>query len=192
MSYAYNNHRDYQLDHNNRRWAQINQNKWTDASHAQMRAINKAKGDWLRWGSRSGDPNGAAWLNMQIAGNAQPHGERMDRAHNDKMAAMQNYMANESIQVQDRMADMHENRISSKNNSDEMAANLKAQEIAAAERMNSLNANALGSMSNSLTSTVGGVGVSPEQTSMPSTNMFNREGERIGGSQYFKNSLLRS
>lgn len=191
MSYAYNNHRNYQLDHKNRYWAQVNANKWMDASHAQMRAIHAAKENHLRWGS-NGEPDSGAWLNASIASAAQPHGERMNQAHSDKMAAMQNYMSNEMAQVQDRMADQRENQISSKNNSDELAANLKNKEIAAAERMNSQNANALSSMSNSLTSTVGDVGVSPEQTSVPNTNMFNKEGERIGGSKYFKNSLLRS
>ena len=129
---------------------------------------------------------------MHVAQAAQIPGEQMNLAHIEKMQAMQNYIANEQTQMQDRMSDQVENQISSKNNSDEMAANLKAQEIAAAERMNNQNANALGSMSNSLTSTVGGVGVSPEQTSVPNTNLLNREGERIGGSKYFRNSLLRS
>lgn len=191
MSYAYNNHRDYQMDYANRRAAQVQQNKWQQHAQDQQRAINRVKGDYLRGGSNQG-PGASSWQNLQIAQAAQPHGEQMEHAHNARMQHMQNYMDNEMTQVQDRMADMGENRISSKNNSDEMAANLKAQEIAAAERMNNQNANALGSMSNSLTSNMGGIGVSPEQTSVPNTNLFNREGERIGGSQYFKNSLLRS
>lgn len=181
---SYYNHRNYQLDHRNRRAAQINQNKWTAAKNAQLRAINQVKGDWLRYGSRSGRPDAAEWRDMFIASAAQPHGEQMEQAHNDRMAAMQNYMDNEMSQVQDRMADMGENRIISKNRSDEMAASLKNKEIDAAERMNNTNANALNSMGQSLLSG-SKVGVESPQVNTPNTNLYDRQGKRIGGT-YFR------
>lgn len=185
MSYAYNNHRNYSMDTPNRRAAQVAHNNWTQAAQQQQRAINRVSRDYLSGGANAVSwPNHTSWRNLHIAEAAQPYGEQMENYHNQRMHAMQNYMDNEMTQVQDRFADMHENRISSKNNSDEMAAALKAQEIAAAERMNSVNANALGSMSQSLMSPgikapgVGGSG------NMPNTSLYNRNGQRIGGTYF--------
>lgn len=181
MSYAYNNHRNYQMDTPNRRAAQVQQNIWQDHAQGQQRAVNRVKGDYIR--SRSGsnfDPDGRSWENLHTAQAAQPHGEQMEHAHNARMQHMQNYMDNEMAQVQDRMADMHENRISSKNNSDEMAAALKAQEIAAAERMNQVNAGALSGMSKSLMAPGFGGG----SNNMPNTDLYNRNNKRIGGTYF--------
>ena len=182
MSYAYNNHRDYQLDHRNRHAAQVEQNKYQQAAHQQLREINRVNGEYLRGGGANFDPMQRSWQNLQASEAAQPHGEEMNKAHNAQMQAMQNYIANEQNQMNDRMADMSENQISSKNNSDEMAASLKAQEIAAAERMNNQNANALNAMGQSL---LGGSKVESPQFKTPNTQLLDSQGKRIGGT-YFR------
>lgn len=182
---SYYNHRNYQLDKPNRRAAQVQQNIWQQHAHDQQRAINRVSRDYLGGGANAVSwPNHTSWRNLHIAEAAQPHGEQMEHAYNQRMHHMQNYMDNEMAQVQDRMADMGENRISSKNRSDEMSASLKAQEIAAAERMNSTNANALNSMGQSLLSG-SKVGVESPQENTPNTNLYDRQGKRIGGT-YFR------
>lgn len=182
---SYYNHRNYYLDKANRRAAQVAHNNYTQAQHQQQRAINRVGRDYLSGGANAASwPNHTSWRNLHIAEAAQPYGEAMDNYHNERMNAMQNYMDNEMAQVQDRYADMNENRLSSKNRSDEMAAALKAQEIAAAERMNQINANALNDMSKSLMAPgiqAPGVGGSND---MPNTNLYNRNGQRIGGTYF--------
>ena len=186
MSYVYNNHRNYQMDYPNRRAAQVQQNIWQQHAQDQQRAINRVSRDYLSGGANAVSwPNHTSWRNLHIAEAAQPYGEQMQHAHNARMHAMQNYMDNEMTQVQDRMADMAENRISSKNNSDEMAAALKAQEIAAAERMNQVNAGALNDMSKSLMAPgIQAPGVGAGANNMPNTSLYNRDGKRIGGTYF--------
>ena len=71
---SYYNHRNYQLNHAARRAAQVAQNNWTQSQNNQLRAINRVKGDDLRWGSL-GDPDRQSWLNYHIAHAAQPGGD---------------------------------------------------------------------------------------------------------------------
>lgn len=195
---SYYNHRNYQMDWANRRAAQQAQSKWRNAAQQQLRAINRVRGDFMRgqpgFGGSSGSDN--QWLNYHIAMQAQPYGEEMENAHDERMAAMQNYMDSEMAQVQDRFADMGENRISSKNRSDEMAYDLERRRINAAKKLGQQQNNALSSLSNSL----GSMDFDFETPQMPDTNLYDNNGERVGGSQYpslfaqtgIRNSLMRA
>lgn len=178
MSYVYNNHRNNYKDSYNRTNAhnkhQTAQYLWNNAHNENL----KYQKDMLKNGF--GDPNAKREMEMTLQ-QWSPKEMEANKYQIQSNQSFQNAIANEQAAIMDRNADYYENQISSKNNSDEMAAALKAQEIAAAERMNKVNANALGSMSQSLMSPgikVPGVGGSGN---MPNTSLYNRNGQRIGG-----------
>ena len=192
---SYGNYRNYILDAQNRRAAQIAQNKWQQAAQDQQRAINQVKGDYLRGGANV-RPDHKSWENLHIAQRAQPHGEQMEHAHNERMQAMQNYMDNEMAQVQDRFADMNENVIGGKRASDEMKYNLEMTKAQNDMRARMAENNARVQMNNKTTDSLSksmegfNQSLSGGQPDMPSVELYDNDGEYIGGSQYAGKNLF--
>ena len=94
---------------------------------------------------------------------------------------MQNAFVNEQAAVMDRQADWYENQMASKNNSDMLAWRAMMERTASQERQNQVNANALQSMSNSLTAPAF------EGTETPGTGLYDNNNKKVGGSTPFYN-----
>lgn len=191
---SYYDHRNYQLAIAERARAQA-----AAAQAANIRNQLHARMDRQssQWQGSHGDPR-ASVGNMHNAMARENSGYHQEMA-NRQLEAQQAYanaLNNEITQMQDRMADMSENVISSKNRSDEMAYDLERRRINAANALGQQQNNALSNLSNSLSS----MDFDFETPQMPDTNLYDNDGERVGGSQYpslfaktgIKNSLQRA
>jgi hypothetical protein len=175
----YGNFRNYQLDYANRNAAQAAEQGLMQAQHQAAARANQASREFRQ---SYGDPRASqSNHDNMIASVTSPYAAAMGQHEMNMRHAMQNAMSNEMTQVQDRMMDIPENQIASKNQSDQMAYDLGKRKIDAEYgAMNNLS-NQLGSMQMP--------GVGDINAQVPNVNIFDNSGKRIGGS-YFRKSLL--
>jgi hypothetical protein len=109
-------------------------------------------------------------MNFMARENAGLH-EELSNKELDSRQAYATALSKEITQMQDRMADMAENKISSKNRSDEMAYNL-------AKHQADLQAGSV----NKLTSGLSDFNFEMPKVGVPSVNLHDNDGQRVGGS----------
>lgn len=185
----YGNYRNYYMDYANRQMAQ---NNFMDAMEANRRAQQRSA-EYDRnymaapgfMGSRS--PTGSiGHMTQNHAGRYYQQLEK-EYAHHGN-TAMQNALNNEATQVQDRMADYPENIVAGKRHSDIMRYELERQKNLNEQRKNLQNYQ-LGMAQNRSLDNLANMDYSIDagDTEMPETNLYDNDGQRIGGS---KNSLF--
>jgi hypothetical protein len=191
---SYYNHRNYQLNTAERARAQAARSQ---AANIRNQLHSRMDRQSKEWQGSHGDPRSSVpnMMNAMSRENSSYHQE-MGTRELEGQQAYANALNDEITQMQDRMADMSENTISSKNRSDEMAYDIERRRINGANELGKQQNNALSSLSNSL----GSMDFKFETPQMPDTNLYNNDGERVGGSQYpslfaktgIKNSLQRA
>lgn len=175
----YGNYRNFHLDQANRRAAQVEQAKAMDAQHQLAQQANRIAAGWA--GSH-GDPR-ATHGNMMhnIAQATTPYRTAMGQHDMNMRHAMQNAMNNEMAQVQDRSADMQENKIAAKRERDNM------EYQAELNRQKTLQ-NIMGGLNSSFESSQ----IDPPENinaEIPEVNIYSNGGKRIGGSSIGKSLL---
>jgi hypothetical protein len=181
---SYYNHRNYQLDQANRQRAMAAQQQAQNIRNQAAARANRMSRDWQ---GSLGDPRATVGsMNNMLSRENSGHYAEMANRQLDGQQAYANALDNEVTQMQDRMADMGENAISSKNRSDEMAYNLQREKAHLANQLGQQQNKSLQGLSNSL----GSMNFDFEQPEMPNTDLYDNDGERVGGSQYGNNSLF--
>ena len=179
MSYAYHNFRNIYPDKYGRQQAHNNYNYSNYlGKQAHNQNVSYAK-DMLKYGF--GDPNAKREMQMTL-NQWTPYEQESAMYNNMGNQSMQNAFVNEQAAAMDRQADWYENQIASKNNSDMLAWRAMMERTASQERQNQVNANALSSMSNSLTAPAF------EGTGTPGTGLYDNNNKKVGGSTPFYNS----
>lgn len=179
MSYVYHNFRNLYPDRYGRQQAHNNWNYGNQLSQeAHNQNVRYAK-DMLKYGF--GDPDAKREMQMTLS-QWTPHEQESAMYNNMGYQSMQNAFVNEQAAMQDRQADWYENQLASKNNSDALAFRAMMERTASQERQNRVNANALSSMSNSLTAPAF------EGTGTPGTGLYDNNNKKVGGSTPFYNS----
>lgn len=174
----YGNYRNYYLDYKNRQAAQTN---FMDAMEAARRA-QEANAAYDRNANMAPGFMGSRSPTSSANHMAYNHGGRFWGQHENNYAnmggmAMQNALANENAQMQDRTADYYENQIASKNKSDLLRYQLEADKQKKGYELGMAQNRSLENMANGMNVNVGG-----DQNGMPSTTLYDHSGKRIGGS----------
>jgi aspartyl-tRNA synthetase len=178
MSYAYHNFRNLYPDKYGRQQAHNNYNYSNYlGQQAHNQNVNYAK-DMLKYGF--GDPDAKREMQMTLS-QWTPYEQESAMYGNYAQQSMQNAYVNEQAALMDRQADWYENQMASKNNSDALAFRAMMERTAAQERMNKQNADALSSMTTSLTAPSFGNG------NTPGTGLYDNNNKRVGGSTPFYN-----
>lgn len=166
---SYYNHRDYYLATADRARAQA---AYAQAANIRNQIHARMDRQSKEWQGSHGDPR-ASISNMYNAMARENSGyhQEMSNRNLEGQQAYATALSKEVAQMQDRMADMAENRISSKNRSDEMAYNL-------AKYQADLQAGSL----NKLTSGLSDFNFEMPEVGVPSVNLHDNDGQRIGGS----------
>jgi hypothetical protein len=180
----YGNYRNYYMDYANRQAAQ---NNFMDGMEAGRRA-QQASAEYDRnamaapgfMGSRS--PSGMGHMTQNHAGRYYQQLENQYAHHGN--TAMQNALNNEATQVQDRMANYHENIVAGKRHSDIMRYELERQKANQAYDLGMAQNRSLDNLAQNMD-----FNMNMGDTGMPETNLYDNDGERIGGSSP-KNSLF--
>lgn len=180
----YGNYRNYYMDYANRQAAQ---NNFMDAMEAGRRA-QQSSAEYDRnymaapgfMGSRS--PTGMGHMTQNHGGRYYQQLENQYAHHGN--AAMQNAMNNELTQVQDRMADYYENMVAGKRHSDIMRYELERQKANQAYNLGMAQNRSLDNLASNMN-----FNLNMGDTGTPETNLYDNDGERIGGSNP-KNSLF--
>ena len=160
MSYVYHNFRNLYPDKYGRQQAYNNWNYGNQLSQqAHNQNVNYAK-DMLKYGF--GDPDAKREMEMTL-NQWSPYEMEANKWSRYGDQAWQASLVNEQAAYMDRQADWYENQIASKNNSDALAFRAMMERTAAQERMNAKNADALSSMTTSLTAPSFGNGNTPAQ-----------------------------
>ena len=181
---SYYDHRNYQLATAERARAQAAAAQAANIRNQIHARMDRQSADFSK---SYGDPRASVGnMHNAMARENSGHHQEMANRQLEGQQAYANALNNEITQMQDRMADMSENVISSKNRSDEMAYDLEKRRINAANELGQQQNNALSGLSNSL----GSMDFDFEEPQMPDTNLYDNNGERIGGSQYPNNSLF--
>ena len=181
---SYYDHRNYQLATAERARAQAAE---AQAANIRNQLHSRMDRQSSQWQGSHGDPRASVGnMHNAMARENSGYHQEMSNRQLEGQQAYANALNNEITQMQDRMADMSENVISSKNRSDEMAYDLERRRINAANELGQQQNNALSSLSNSL----GSMDFDFEAPQMPDTNLYDNNGERVGGSQYPNNSLF--
>lgn len=179
MSYVYHNFRNLYPDKYGRGNAHSN---WQISQDLFNRAQNeniRYQKDMLKYGF--GDPDAKREMQMTL----QQYSPTELEANKYQMygnQSWQNAIANEQAAYMDRQADWYENQMASKNHSDMLAFRAMMERTAAQERMNAKNADALSSMTTSLTAPSFGNG------NTPGTSLYDNNNKKVGGSTPFYNS----
>ena len=170
----YSNYRDYYLDYVNRQKAHAEQQALLQAQHLASEAGNRANEEWLKAPGFSGSRTNYPGFIQKATGQYQ----QLMGQHDLKMRqAMQNAMANEMAQVQDRMMDLPENQIAGKNRSDQLAYQRDMEKARLAHSASLANTNATKSIASGLN-----MNLNFGKNGMPDTNLYDNDGNRIGGS----------
>lgn len=194
MSYA--NYRNYQLAHQERARAQA-----AAAQAANIRNQIHARMDRqsAEWQGSHGDPRASMpnMYNFMARANSGYHQEMSNRQL-ESQQAYANALNNEITQMQDRMADMSENVIGGKRASDEMKYNLEMTKAQNDYKARMAENNARIAMNNKTNDSLAGSmkdfnqSLSPEQPNMPDVELYDNDGEHIGGSQYAGKDLFKN
>jgi hypothetical protein len=180
MSYAYHNFRNLYPDKYGRQQAHNNYNYSNYlGQQAHNQNMNYVAGMTGR--SALGNPDARQEMYQTLA-KWTPYEQESAMYNNMGNQSMQNAFVNEQAAVMDRQADWYENQMASKNNSDALAFRAMMERTASQERQNQVNANALSSMSNSLTAPAF------EGTGTPGTGLYDNNNKKVGGSTPFYNS----
>jgi hypothetical protein len=191
---SYSNYRNYQLAVAERQRAMAAQQQ---AQNIRNQATARANRMSQEWQGSHGDPRASVGnMNNMLSRENSSHYAEMSNRQLESQQAYANALNDEITQMQDRMADMSENVIGGKRASDEMKYNLemtKARNDHQA-RMAENNARiAMNSKTNdSLAASMDGfnqslAGGKPE---MPSVELYDNDGEYVGGSQYAGKNLF--
>ena len=191
---SYYNHRNYQLAVADRQRAMAAQQQ---AQNIRNQANARANRMSQEWQGSHGDPRATVGhMNNMLSRENSGHYAEMANRQLDSQQAYANALNNEITQMQDRMADMSENVISSKNRSDEMSYNLQMTEAQnnmrarmaennARIQMNSKTNDSLSKSMDGFNETLAG-----GKPDMPSVELYDNDGEYIGGSQYAGKNLF--
>lgn len=190
---SYSNYRNYQLALQERARAQAAAQQAANIRnqiHARMDQQSN------QWQGSHGDPRASMgnMYNTMARENSGYHQEMSNRQL-DSQQAYANALNKEITQMQDRMADMSENVIGGKRASDEMKYNLemtkarndhqaRMAENNARIAMNNKTNDSLASSMKDFNQSIGG------ESNMPSVELYDNDGEYIGGSQYAGKSLF--
>lgn len=180
----YGNYRNYYMDYANRQAAQ---NNFMDAMEAGRRAQQRSA-EYDRnsmaapgfMGSRT--PTGTGHMTQNH--DARYYQQLENQYANHGNTAMQNALNNEATQVQDRMADYYENQVAGKRHSDIMRYELERQKANQAYNLGMAQNRSLDNLAGNMN-----FNLNMGDTDMPQTDLYDNDGERIGGSNP-KNSLF--
>jgi len=170
----YNNYNNYYLDYANRQKAQAEQQAYLQAQHQMAQAGNRANEEWLKAPGFSGSRSNYPGFIQGATGFYQQH---MGQHDLNMRQAMETAMANEMAQVQDRMMDLPENQIASKNRSDQLAYQRDMEKARLAHSASLANTNATKDIASGMN-----MNLNFGQNGMPDTNLYDNDGNRIGGS----------
>lgn len=194
MSYA--NYRDYQLAYRQRAQAQA-----AAAQAANIRNQIHARMDRqsAQWQGSHGDPRASIgnMYNAMARENSGYHQEMSNRQL-EAQQAYANALSQEIAQMQDRMADMSENVIGGKRASDEMKYNLEMTKAQNDYRARMAENNARIAMNNKTNDSLSGAmkdfnqSIGGGQPNMPDVELYDNDGEYIGGSQYAGKDLFKN